>query len=99
MHGPATTLPWRSNTWVIPNDAVSGYQRAIDIDPALIDAYINLGNLYGELGMQEESLETFQQALEYDPDNDSALSQRGGYLSFAVISTRMPSRTIGRPLS
>src|SRR5205814_8116372 len=36
----------------------------------LIDAYTNLRNLYSELGMQEESLETFQQALEFDPDND-----------------------------
>ena len=33
--------------------AIVSYRRAIDIDPGLIDAYINLGNLYGELGMQE----------------------------------------------
>src|SRR5437763_1485765 len=35
--------------------AIAGYRRAIDLDPQLIDAYTNLGNLYGELGMQEES--------------------------------------------
>ena len=46
--------------------AIAGYRRAIDLDPDLIDAYINLGNLYGELGMQEDSLETFQEALELD---------------------------------
>ncbi len=34
--------------------AVAGYRRAIDIDPQLVDAYINLGNLYGELGLHEE---------------------------------------------
>src|SRR5581483_7732550 len=39
--------------------AVAGYRRAIDLDPQLIDAYTNLGNLYGELGFQEEALETF----------------------------------------
>ena len=38
--------------------AVAGYRRAIDLDPQLIDAYINLGNLYGELGLHEEALET-----------------------------------------
>ncbi len=27
--------------------ALAGYRRAIDLDPQLIDAYINLGNLYG----------------------------------------------------
>src|SRR5690242_13864036 len=35
-------------------DAIAGYRRAIDLDPELIEAYTNLGNLYGELGMQEE---------------------------------------------
>src|SRR2546428_7078103 len=37
--------------------AIAGYRRAIDLDPQLIEAYSNLGNLYGELGMYEESLE------------------------------------------
>ena len=43
--------------------AVAGYRRAIDLDPHLIDAYTNLGNLSSELGLNEEALETFQQAL------------------------------------
>src|SRR5215469_6867999 len=50
--------------------AIAGYRRAIDLDPELIEAYINLGNLYGEIGMYEESLETFQQALELDNEDD-----------------------------
>src|SRR6266516_4178116 len=38
--------------------AIAGYRRAIDLDPQLIDAYINLGNLYGDLALNEDSLDT-----------------------------------------
>src|SRR5258708_9042235 len=34
--------------------AVAGYRRAIDLDPQLIDAYTNLGNLYGEKLLRSE---------------------------------------------
>ena len=80
-----------------PELAIAGYRRAIDLDPELIDAYINLGNLYGELGMHEDSLETFQQALELDPENDDLyLSIGDAYRALNLF--RMRFRPIARLL-
>ena len=68
--------------------------RAIQLDPQLIEAYINLGNLYGELGLEEEALDVFQRALELDRGNDELFINLGdafrglGFYEDAILAYR-----------
>ena len=72
--------------------AIAGYRRAIDLDPELIDAYINLGNLYGELGMHEDSLETFQQVVATaEQAIELAHPDSGSRGNLTIVAERSPS--------
>ena len=44
------------------------YKRAIFIKPDYTNAYNNLGNAYGELGMYKEAIEVLKVAIKQDPD-------------------------------
>ena len=77
-----------------PEGAIASYMRAIRLDPSLIEAYINLGNLYGEMGLEEEALEVFQRALELDSGNDELFINVGdayrslGFFEDAILAYR-----------
>lgn len=51
------------------DDAMTYYQKAIQLDPKLIDAYLNLASIYKEKANYPEALTTLQTALKIDPAN------------------------------
>jgi tetratricopeptide (TPR) repeat protein len=52
-----------------PDGAREAYQRAIDIDPEMSDAYVNLGRLLHDAGDLDEALRCYRRALESAPDD------------------------------
>ena len=49
-------------------EAAGEYQRAIEIDPALADSYVDLAALRMDQGDPEAALELYRQALQADPE-------------------------------
>jgi tetratricopeptide (TPR) repeat protein len=50
--------------------AIAAYQRSIELDPAQLNAYVNLAHMYiYDLKQQEEGFAVFNQALQTHPDN------------------------------
>ena len=47
----------------------AAYQRAIEIDPDMSDAYVNLGRLLHDAGDLDEALRCYREALERAPDD------------------------------
>ena len=52
--------------------ARAAYRRALDLDPALSDAYINLGRLLHESGETAEALRLYREAIRRAPDDPIA---------------------------
>ncbi|HUI25714.1 MAG TPA: tetratricopeptide repeat protein [Candidatus Kryptonia bacterium] len=52
--------------------ARAAYRRALDLDPALSDAYINLGRLLHESGDSAEALRLYREAVKRAPDDPIA---------------------------
>ncbi len=52
--------------------ARSAYQRAVDLDPTLSDAYINLGRLLHEAGQSADAAHLYHHALDCDPNDPVA---------------------------
>lgn len=50
-------------------DAVTYYQRAIQLNPKLASAWANLGTVYQSQGKDEDSANAFRKAQELDPSN------------------------------
>ncbi len=50
-----------------PEEARVAYRRAIELDPELVDAYVNLGRLAHEGGNTGEAVRLYHLALERDP--------------------------------
>ncbi|MEN0003828.1 MAG: tetratricopeptide repeat protein [Bacteroidota bacterium] len=63
-----------------PNRAINSFQEAVSIDPDLVDAWINLGQLYSD---QNSPLAKtfFDNAIEVAPENILALHAKANYLS------------------
>lgn len=55
--------------------AISNFTRAIELDPAYIDAHINLGTALFEQRRFQEAANQFQLALRIDPNNRLAISR------------------------
>ena len=51
-----------------PRAARAAYQRALDLDPELSDAYVNLGRLMHQLGDLEGAARMYRQAIERSDD-------------------------------
>jgi superkiller protein 3 len=49
------------------DEALSEYQKAIEIKPAYAKGHFNLGYVYRKKGMLEEAIHSFQRALEIHP--------------------------------
>lgn len=69
-------------------DAIAEFEKAILIDPRKVDAYINLGYAYHMSMDYDKAIEVFEQAREYDPDNEvlnenllSVYETKGGSLA------------------
>ena len=60
--------------------AVNSFQQATELDPGLIDAWINLGQLHASLGNRIAS-RYFDTAVEIGPENVEALHAKAGYLT------------------
>lgn len=54
------------------HDAISAFERAIEIDPGSAIDYANIGSNLRELGFKREALELYRMALELSPDIDFA---------------------------
>ncbi len=52
-----------------PMAACTCYGRAIELDPGLVDAYVNLGRIAHEAGQGREAIRLYRLALERTPDD------------------------------
>lgn len=55
-----------------PEEALSAYRRALELDPGLADAHLNLGRLLHESGRADEAEDHYRRALETWPDDATA---------------------------
>ena len=72
--------------------AIAAYRRALDLDPAYADAYVNLGAVLCEDGKCRDALELYERAAELAPDdpnvhfNGAVALEDLGMLRDAVLS-------------
>ena len=62
------------------SDANDAYERAIELDPDNVDAYINLGRLYQLAGELDHADKFYQKALDLEPGNQIANFNAGTVL-------------------
>jgi len=53
-------------------EAIEAYKKAIIINPSFVEAYINLGCVYGVLEFYDEQLKVCKEAIQIDPNNAEA---------------------------
>jgi tetratricopeptide (TPR) repeat protein len=73
-----------------PDDAAEAYRRALELDPTLADAQVNLGRLLHEAGDPRGAAGHYRKAIELRPDNVIALFNLG----VALTDLRMPDEAI-----
>jgi tetratricopeptide (TPR) repeat protein len=61
-------------------DALAAYQRCIDKDPEIAEAFNNLGNIFYDLGEKGRALQCYEQALKLLPEYIDALHNLGSML-------------------
>jgi tetratricopeptide (TPR) repeat protein len=59
------------------SDALSCYQKALQLKPDLTPAIVNMGNVLQELGRADEAISCYQKALRLQPENASAYLNMG----------------------
>ena len=57
--------------------AIQAYQKAIELNPASIEAYNNLGIIYQEMGDFGRAVEAYQKAIEINPQYEKAYNNLG----------------------
>ncbi len=57
--------------------AIQAYQKVIEMDPAFVEAYNNLGILYQEMGDLDGALKSYQKAIEINPIYEKGLNNIG----------------------
>ena len=62
-------------------DAVSAFQRTLEVDPQNVNAYLGLGSAYDALGQTGAAERAFRQALEISPQCWSCYNQLGDFLN------------------
>lgn len=60
-----------------PDEAERLYHRAVEIEPGLIDAHFNLGNLYRRAGRPRDAVAAYEEALRINPDAPALLVNLG----------------------
>lgn len=59
------------------NQALINFNKAIEIDPESVEAYINRGLVLGIMGDYSSALQDFNKSIDIDPDNAEAYKSRG----------------------
>jgi tetratricopeptide (TPR) repeat protein len=59
------------------DDAISYFSKAIEIDPRLVEAYKNRGNIYSRMGKYDQAILDYNKALEIDPADAWVYHYRG----------------------
>lgn len=54
-------------------ESVQAYKRAIDLDPAYLDARMGLAEVYEDKGLYQEAIGEYRKVVEADPKNTGAL--------------------------
>ena len=66
-------------------EAISEFQKAIDLDPTSAHAYDNLGTVYAEKGDLIEALDAFMKAVECDPTSPDTHHYLASFLASHAI--------------
>jgi len=61
-------------------DAVAEYTVAIELDPEDITAYVNRGEVYYRMGLQDQPLEDLEAAIKLDPEGKDPWANRARFL-------------------
>ena len=61
-------------------DALAEYTVAIELDPGDITAYVNRGEVYYHMGLDEQPLEDLDQAIALDPEGKDPWANRARFL-------------------
>lgn len=75
-------------------DAVAGYRRALEIDPAHREAAFNLGGALAELGRLEEAVVCFRDLIERETDIAAAHAELGRVLESYRITRFEPGMAL-----
>lgn len=59
------------------DQAISDFNKALEINPTLTQAYVNRGIAYGLKGQHDQAISDYNKALELDPRNAGAYYYRG----------------------
>ncbi len=59
------------------DQAISDYNKALEINPRYAEAYNNRGNAYSEKGQYDQAISDFNKALEINPRYAGAYNNRG----------------------
>ncbi|MBI3988277.1 MAG: tetratricopeptide repeat protein [candidate division NC10 bacterium] len=54
-------------------EPIGEYQKAIALDPGLVEAYVALGELYEEKGLHQEAVQAYEGAIAIESQNPTAL--------------------------
>ena len=54
------------------DESIAAYNRVIEIDPAYIDAYFNLGVSYGKKGLLDNEILQYRKVLDLNPNSAEA---------------------------
>ena len=63
------------------DDAVSGFQRLIELDPTSVNAYLGLASAYDSLGRTAQAEKTFRHAIEISPQCWRCYNELGAFLN------------------
>jgi len=63
-----------------PDEAISQFQQAVQIDPDYANAHSNLGYALNKMGKVDEAIAQYQQAVQIDPDSAVAQFNLGNHL-------------------
>lgn len=58
-------------------EAVAAYEKALQMDPKLVEAHVSLVSLCGQLGQFDKGEEHFQAAVRFDPKDPASYFNRG----------------------
>lgn len=59
------------------DQAISDYDKAIEINPVYADAYFNRGNAYKDKGQLAQAIIDYSKAIEINPEDFAAYNNRG----------------------
>lgn len=66
-------------------DALAEYTVAVELDPEDTTAYVNRGEIYYLLGLEDEPLQDFESAIKLDPDGKDPWANRARFLKKQVL--------------